>query len=61
MNLSEVNKNYTYDSSTQKLVMGNMESKVLELTANKLVVFVNDNYDSNNDGINDYLKYTFIK
>lgn len=58
---SEVNKNYTYDSSTQKLVMGNMESKVLELTANKLVLYVNDNYDSNNDGINDYLKYTFIK
>ncbi|QIG88552.1 hypothetical protein G6R40_02240 [Chryseobacterium sp. POL2] len=53
--------NYTYLSSENKLIINNAESKIIELTNNKLVILVSDDYDSNGDGIDDYLKYTFKK
>ncbi len=54
-------KNYTYLKSEDKLIIDNSESKIMELTSNTLVLYVADDYDSNNDGINDYLKYIFKK
>ncbi|MDR2205982.1 MAG: lipocalin family protein [Flavobacteriaceae bacterium] len=54
-------QNYTYNKSENKLTVGNQTADVLELTSNKLVVFVPDHYDYNNDGVDDYLKYTFVK
>ena len=54
-------KNYTYLRSENKLIIDNSESKIIELSSNKLVLYIADNYDSNNDGINDYLKYIFKK
>lgn len=58
---SQSTRNYVYTPSTQKLMIDNMESKVLELTANKLMIYINDGYDSNGDGVDDYLKYTFVR
>lgn len=52
---------YTYNPKEQKLIIDNTEAKVLELTDSKLVVYVQDNYDYDGDGTNDYLKYVFKK
>lgn len=53
--------NYIYMETENKLIIGNTESKIMELTPNKLVIYVPDNYDSNEDGVDDYLKYIFKK
>ena len=53
--------NYTYNKTNNKLLLDNNESTVLELTNNKLIIYVADNYDSNEDGVNDYIKYIFVK
>lgn len=52
---------YTYTPAEQKLVISGTAAKVLELTASKLVFQAPDNYDYNNDGKNDYIKYTYYK
>lgn len=58
---SLVTTTYSYNQSENKLKIGPSEAKVLELSAAKLVVFINDNYDYNDDGIDDYLQYTYMK
>ncbi len=52
---------YMYTPAEQKLVINGTAAKVLELTTSKLVFQVPDNYDYNNDGKNDYIKYTYYK
>jgi hypothetical protein len=52
---------YTYVKNENKLIIGDKEAKIIELTNNKLVMSVPDNYDYNDDGIDDYLEYTFKK
>lgn len=55
-------RDYVYKPSEQKIIINNsVEAKVLELTSNKLVIYVSDNYDYNGDGTFDYLKYIFYK
>lgn len=50
---------YNFNPNEKTLTIGPSTSKVLELTQNRLIIYVADNYDSNSDGINDFLRYTF--
>lgn len=50
---------YNYNQNEKKLTIGPSTSKVLELTQNRLMIYVADNYDSNDDGVNDFLRYSF--
>ena len=50
---------YTFNKNENTLTIGQDTSKVLELSGNRLVIYLAGNYDSNNDGINDFLRYTF--
>lgn len=58
---SNSTKTYTYLKNENKLIIGSATAKILEVSNNKLVLYIADNYDSNNDGVNDYLKYVFKK
>lgn len=58
---SSSSKNYSYSGADKKLVIDNIEAKVLELSQSKLVIYIPDNYDYNDDGIDDFLQYIFIK
>lgn len=52
---------YTFDLSQKTLKIGNQTADLLELTKNSLAVLVFDDYDYNNDGIKDYLKYIYYR
>ena len=54
-------KSDTYHPAENKLFIDTTEPKVLELTASRLAVIVEDDYDYNGDGISDYLEYIFRK
>lgn len=56
---SALTSSYSYDDVQKILTIGTATSQVQELTANQLVTYVADNYDSNGDGINDFLRYSF--
>ncbi|WP_234111004.1 MULTISPECIES: lipocalin family protein [Chryseobacterium] len=58
---SVMNSQYQYKKNEKKLIIGASTADVLELSDHKLVVYAADNYDSNNDGINDFVKYFFIR
>ncbi len=50
---------YSYNKNDNKLTIGEDSGKVLDLSASRLIFYVADNYDSNDDGVNDFLRYTF--
>ena len=52
---------YAYDRNTNTITLGQSTANVTELTDKKFVLIVQDNYDYNNDGIDDYLKYIYYR
>ncbi|MEC5156790.1 hypothetical protein [Chryseobacterium sp. MP_3.2] len=50
---------YKYNETTKILTIGTTPSEVLILNANQLIVYVADDYDTNGDGIDDFLRYTY--
>ncbi|MGH1517775.1 lipocalin family protein [Chryseobacterium sp. JK1] len=52
---------YQYDPVIMKLAINNSSADVIEVSANKLIILVNDNYDYNGDGVNDFIKTVFYK
>lgn len=56
-------KNYQYNSVDKKIIIEGAKEPaiVLDITNNKLIFYINDQYDHNDDGTDDYLRYTFVK
>ena len=50
---------YSYNDVQKILSIGLSTAQMQELTANRLVIFVADNYDYNGDGTLDFLRYTY--
>ena len=58
---SESTTSYQYDPVQMKLTINNNAADVIEVSANKLIILVNDGQDYNGDGIKDYIKTVFYK
>ncbi|SHK02351.1 lipocalin family protein [Epilithonimonas mollis] len=59
--LGSTTVDYTYNANDKTLKIGNETASVTELTSSTLVVLAFDDYDHNNDGVKDYLKYLYTK
>ncbi|MFZ4929294.1 lipocalin family protein [Chryseobacterium sp. Mn2064] len=58
---TETTASYQYDPVHMKLTINNNTADVIEVSAGKLVILVNDGEDYNGDGIKDYIKTVFYK
>ncbi len=54
-------RDYMYNPTDKTIKVENSTADVLELTKSNFVLLTPDNYDYNSDGIQDYLKYIFVK
>lgn len=54
-------RDYIYNQTDKTLKVENITANILELSKTNFVLLAPDNYDYNSDGVQDYLKYIFVK
>ncbi|WP_332453020.1 hypothetical protein [Chryseobacterium aquaticum] len=59
--LKSSTRDYIYNQTDKTLKVENIIANILELSKSNFVLLAPDNYDYNSDGVQDYLKYIFVK
>jgi len=59
--LKSSTRDYIYNQTDKTIKVENITANILELSQSNFVLLAPDNYDYNNDGVQDYLKYIFVK